>query len=151
MPETAAPAAPFQFDVEHAPSALIRRLSRRLRYRLDALLEPYGLTAVQWGVLAHLGHEDGLSQAQLQQRLAIEGATLTPIVQRLERDGWIRRCIDPVDRRRQQVWLTQQSRDRFVEIAQRVEGYRADSVRGMEADEVDKLSRLLARMEANLL
>src|SRR5438477_12065818 len=99
MVEPVAPSSPFASVVDHAPSALIRRLSRRLRYRLDARLERFGLTSVLWGVLAALGAADGLSQAELQQRLAIEGATLTPMVQRLERDGWIRRPSDAADRR----------------------------------------------------
>jgi MarR family transcriptional regulator for hemolysin len=140
-----------QVDVERAPSALVRRLSRRLRYRLDARLSPYRLTAVQWGVLAYLTHEDGQSQAWLQQRLAIEGATLTPIVQRLEREGWIRRTCDPVDRRRQLVWLTERSRELLPKLAEEVERYRQESLRGFSDAEADILSALLARMEANVL
>lgn len=141
----------FRFDTEHAPSALIRRLSRRLRYRLDARLERYGLTSVQWGVIALLGRQDGLSQGELQQRLAIEGATLTPIVQRLEREGWVRRTSDPADRRRQQVWLTDRSRGQMNEIAGQVEQYRLESMRGMSQQEIETLSSLLGRMEANLV
>jgi MarR family transcriptional regulator for hemolysin len=138
-------------DLDRAPSALIRRLSRRLRYRLDARLERYGLTSVQWGVLAALGQVDGQSQAQLQHRLAIEGATLTPIVQRLERDGWIDRAGDPVDRRRQRVWLAAKSREIMAEIATEVEQYRQESLRGFSDAEIATLSALLDRMEGNLL
>jgi DNA-binding MarR family transcriptional regulator len=141
----------FQLDVDHAPSALIRRLSRRLRYRLDARLERYGLTSVQWGVIAHLGREDGQSQAWLQQRLAIEGATLTPIVQRLERDGWIRRGSDPIDRRRQLVWLTPRSLEAMSKIADEVEKYRQESLRDFSDEEIAVFTAFLDRMEANLL
>jgi MarR family transcriptional regulator for hemolysin len=137
--------------VDHAPSALIRRLSRRLRYRLDARLERFGLTAVQWGVIAALRHEDGLSQAAIQQRLAIEGATLTPIVQRLEADGWISRTSDPADRRRQRVWLSDRSRAAAPAIEAEVEAYREESLRGFSAREAETLTALLDRMEANLL
>lgn len=138
-------------ELDHAPSALIRRLSRRLRYRLDARLERYGLTAVQWGVIASLDHEDGLSQAALQQRLAIEAPTLTPIVQRLEADGWISRTNDPVDRRRQRVWLSDRSRAAIPEIGAEVEAYRQESLRGFSDREIATLSGLLDRIEANLL
>jgi len=141
----------FQLDVDHAPSALIRRLSRRLRDRLDARLERYGLTSVQWGVIAHLGREDGQSQAWLQQRLAIEGATLTPIVQRLERDGWIRRGSDPIDRRRQLVWLTPRSLEAMSKIADEVEKYRQESLRDFSDEEIALFTAFLDRMEANLL
>src|SRR5207253_4904622 len=114
-------------------------------------LERYGLTSVQWGVLAALGQVDGLSQAELQQRLAIEAATLTPMVQRLERDGWIHRTSDATDRRRQLVWLTEQSRSRMPSIAAEVEQYRQESLSCFSDDEVATLSDLLDRMERNLL
>lgn len=149
MPERASAAPDLELD--RAPSALIRRLSRRLRYRLDARLERYGLTSVQWGVLAALSQVDGQSQAQLQHRLAIEGATLTPMVQRLERDGWIERAGDPLDRRRQRVWLARRSRESMAEIATEVEIYRQESLRGFSDQEIATLSALLDRMEGNLL
>ena len=77
--------------------------------------------------------------------------SLTPIVQRLERDGWIRRTCDPTDRRRQLVWLTERSRDQMPRIGEDVERYRQESLRGLSQEETDTLSELLARMEANLL
>ncbi|HZQ37117.1 MAG TPA: MarR family transcriptional regulator [Dehalococcoidia bacterium] len=140
-----------RLELDRAPTAVIGRLHRRMRHRLDHRLERYGLTGVQWTVLGHLGNEDGLSQAELQRRLAIEGATLTHIVQRLERDGFIRRSCDPEDRRRQRVWLSEKSRGLLPELAAIVAEHRAFVQRGLSADEVATLSSLLRRLEENLL
>ncbi|HLZ72583.1 MAG TPA: MarR family transcriptional regulator [Dehalococcoidia bacterium] len=149
MPISAEPAARFEMD--RVPSAVIGRLHRRMRHRLDHRLERFGLTGVQWTVLAHLGNEDGLSQTELQRLLAIEAATLTHIVQRLERDGFIRRSCDPEDRRRQRVWLSDKSRELLPALAAEVAEHRAFVQRGLDEHEIATLSALLRRLEENLL
>lgn len=143
--------APAHYEMDHAPAAVLGRVSRRMRYRLDARLEPFGLTGVQWGLLAHLANEDGRSQTALQRQLAIEGATLTHIVQRLEREGWITRTCDPADRRRQRVWLTDKSRERLPAIAAEVAAHRAAVQRGLSEAELETLRSLLGRIEENLV
>jgi len=144
-------ASPERFDVDRAPLALLGRLNRRLRYRLDARLDRFGITGVQWGVLARLHNEDGLSQTALQHSMAIEGATLTHIVQRLEREGWIYRSCDPNDRRRQRVWLTEKARSDLPAIADEVESHRTTAARGLSEEELTTLGQLLRRIEENLL
>lgn len=140
-----------RFEMDRAPSAVIGRLHRRMRHRLDHRLERFGITGVQWTVLGHLGNEDGLSQAELQRRMAIEAATLTHIVQRLERDGFIHRSCDPEDRRRQRVWLTEKSRALLPELGEIVAEHRAFLLRGLDECEIASLSALLRRLEENLL
>jgi len=142
---------PPPYEMDHAPAAVLGRVSRRMRHRLDARLEPFGLTGVQWGVLAHLANEDGRAQTALQRLLAIEGATLTHIVQRLEREGWIARTCDPADRRRQRVWLTDKSREGLPAIAAAVEAHRAAVQQGLSDTELETLRHLLGRIEENLV
>jgi len=151
MQMTTSSGSPTRLELDRAPTAVIGRLHRRMRHRLDHRLEGFGITGVQWTVLGHLGNEDGLSQAELQRRLAIEGATLTHIVQRLERDGFIHRSCDPEDRRRQRVWLTEKSRELLPELAGIVAEHRAFVQRGLDDHEIATLSALLRRLEENLL
>ena len=121
-----------------------------MRYRLDARLEPYGLTDVQYGVIARLGEQDGRSQGELQHAMGIEGATMTHIVQRLEREGWIRRACDPEDRRRQRVWLTDRAKTALPELTAVVLRHRAEVLSVLSDDETGQLARLLSRIEENL-
>ncbi len=138
------------YNVDSAPTAILGRVTRRLRYRLDGRLEAYGITGVQWNLLARLANEDGLSQTALQQAMGIEGATLTNIVQRLQPEGWIERTCDTADRRRQRVWLTEKSRQILPEISRQVEKHRRDVQRGLSESELLTLAGLLKRIEENL-
>jgi DNA-binding MarR family transcriptional regulator len=128
----------------------IARLARLLRYQMDEQLRSCGLTGVQAGLLNRLSRSDGLVQADLGRRMAIEPATLTGIVQRLEREGWVRRSFDPDNRRLQRVWLTEKARA-ALPLLQRVQlRHRRRVLSGLTAEELAILEALLDRVETNL-
>src|SRR5262249_14653669 len=120
------------------------------RHAFDALIEPLGLTGVQCGLLMRLELENGLVQAELGRRMAIEPATLTGIVQRLEREGWVRRCGDADNRRLSRVWLTDKARATLPELHKLQRRHRRRALAGLGADELDHLEHLLVKIEANV-
>jgi MarR family transcriptional regulator for hemolysin len=144
------PAATTVDALDRPPTARIARLSRRLRREFDELLEPYDLTSVQFGLLNRLSFSDGLVQADLGRRMAIEPATLTGIVQRLEREDWLRRSCDPENRRLQRVWLTEKAKAALPALRRMQVRHRRHVLAGMTADELVMLENLLDRIEANL-
>jgi DNA-binding MarR family transcriptional regulator len=137
-------------DLDRPVTARISRLARRLRHAIDTALEPYGLTGVQVGLLVRLERTDGLVQADLGRRMAIEPATLTGIVQRLEREGWLRRSGDPDNRRLQRVWLTDKARERLPALLREQTRHRRRALSGLSPVELTQLEQLLDRIEVNL-
>jgi DNA-binding MarR family transcriptional regulator len=137
-------------ELDRPVTARISRLSRRLRHQIDAVLDPFGLTGVQVGLLIRLDRSDGLVQADLGRRMAIEPATLTGIVQRLEREGWVRRSCDPDNRRLQRVWLTDKARETLPALQREQARHRRRVLSGLSAPELAQLESLLDRIEANL-
>ena len=59
-----------------------------------------GLTGQQRLVLRFLGESPGMTAGDLAQVLHLDPSTLTGIVWRLERGGFVRRAADPHDGRR---------------------------------------------------
>ena len=83
------------------------RLARLLRRALEAELAPLGLTAPQAAVL--LAVADGppqVSPAALADRLGMDRPTLSGVVGRLERDGWLGARTNPADGRSRLLRLT---------------------------------------------
>jgi DNA-binding MarR family transcriptional regulator len=80
--------------------------ARLLRRRFDSRVRDLGLTRAQWQVLGTVSKLEGLKQAALAERLEIEPITLTRLLERMEKGGWIRRVADKSDRRTRQVFLT---------------------------------------------
>jgi DNA-binding MarR family transcriptional regulator len=137
-------------ELDRFPTARVMRLARKLRRHFDELLEPHGLTSVQFGLLNRLASSDGLVQAELSRRMAIEPATLTGILQRLERDGWLHRSCDADNRRLQRVWLTDKARAELAPLRRVQERHRRRSLTGLTAGDLTQLETLLDRIEANL-
>jgi DNA-binding MarR family transcriptional regulator len=70
------------------------------------LLQPLGLTYPQYLVLLVLWQRDGASVKQLGERLALDSGTLTPLLQRLERQGLVERRRGDDDERVVHIHLT---------------------------------------------
>lgn len=144
------PHQPTADDLDRQLTARITRLSRLMRHGFDRALEPFGITSVQFGLLNRLSIQDGQVQADLGRRMAIEPATLTGIVQRLEREGWVQRSCDPENRRLQRVWLTDKAREAMPALLNMQAQRRERSFSGFDAEELTRLEELLDRIEANL-
>ena len=69
-------------------------------------LAPYGITPVQYAVLQVLWEKDGQSAKTISERLIIDSATITGLIDRLERDSLVQREASPEDRRINLVFLT---------------------------------------------
>ncbi len=62
-------------------------------------LQPFELTYPQYLVLLALWEEDGLSVSKLGHKLALGTGTLTPMLARMERSGWLRKTRSASDER----------------------------------------------------
>lgn len=90
----------------------------RLRQRVVAA---HGLSATALDLLTALSSEDGLPHRELAGRLGLSPATLTPVIDTLERAGDVRRERDADDRRVVRVYLTESGRRRRGTVADQVD------------------------------
>jgi MarR family transcriptional regulator, organic hydroperoxide resistance regulator len=79
---------------------------RRMRGRLDKALQGIGLRLGQYQILRELWESDGLTPRELADRLHVEMPTVTRTVQRMLRDGLVRRQAHPADARSVRICLT---------------------------------------------
>ncbi|WP_299507355.1 MarR family transcriptional regulator [uncultured Roseobacter sp.] len=80
--------------------------SRAITKAYASLLDDLGLTYPQYIVMLVLWEGDGLSPRELSRRLEIDRATMTPLIQRLEKMDLVRKTRDRADDRMLQVFLT---------------------------------------------
>jgi DNA-binding MarR family transcriptional regulator len=97
--------------------AVDHALHRRSK-RMEATL---GVTGPQRLVLRIVGRFPGLAAGQLAKLLHVHPSTLTGVIKRLEQQGFLRRRVDPRDRRRTFLGLTEKGRPLYVEIRGTVE------------------------------
>lgn len=84
----------------------VRRTARRVSQIYDRHLEPFGLSITQFGIMAQLRREPGLSIGELAVRMVMDPTSLTRGLKPLERRGLLRLDADPDDRRTRRLSLT---------------------------------------------
>ena len=89
---------------------LVNHLARLLARALYQKIAPHGVVPGQFPVLLSLWEHDGLTQAELHRLTDVEQATMANTLQRMERDGLVRRLPHSLDRRQAVVRLTPKAR-----------------------------------------
>jgi DNA-binding MarR family transcriptional regulator len=84
--------------------------SRAVQRAYGPLLEPLGVTYPQYLVLLVLWEKDDVPVKFLGERLALDSATLTPLLKRLEQQGIVVRRRDSEDERVVRIRLTEHGR-----------------------------------------
>jgi DNA-binding MarR family transcriptional regulator len=147
VPERADEARKPPAVVVDAPT--IHRLvgaSKRAQRKLAALFEPLGIYPGQDRLLSELWIEDGMSQTELIEQLSVEPPTVTGTLQRLERDGFVRREPDSENRRVSRVYLTDTGRNLEAPVREAWREIEAELVSGLSPTEREILGELLGRV-----
>ncbi|MCH4056597.1 MAG: MarR family transcriptional regulator [Lactobacillaceae bacterium] len=85
-------------------------------------LAPFHLTYAQYIVLLVLFQEEKISVKELGQHVGLDSGTLTPLLKRLEKDGWIKRERSQADERRLEIGLTTMAQRKKKSIFEHVRG-----------------------------
>jgi DNA-binding MarR family transcriptional regulator len=134
------------FVVEESVGYLVNYLAKALARALAERLAAHGAHLGQWGVLMFLWARDGQSQGELSRQVAIEDATMVRTIDRMERDGLVRRERDAQDRRRVNIFLTERGlalQDSLIPCAVAVN---ETATQPFTESEREQLSGLLRRM-----
>jgi len=137
-------------DLNDNIGVILATLSRQQRKRMDALLGDYGLHVGQDMLLMNVSEADGCTQNEIAECLGIQPATVTRMLQRVERNGLIERRKDPDDSRITRVYLTEEGRRQEQRLASLWENVEGDLVKGMTPIEQALLRRLLVQMIQNI-
>ncbi|MER6410005.1 MarR family transcriptional regulator [Streptomyces humidus] len=90
---------------------MVKQLELAARSRLDELVKPSGITALQYTALTVLERHDGLSAAQLARASFVTAQSIADLVRSLEGRGLIRRERNPRSRRELLILLTEEGRE----------------------------------------
>jgi DNA-binding MarR family transcriptional regulator len=143
------------FDVvEHEALLNIYYTANLIKKRADVFFRTFGLTDVQYNVMTLLtyqaGPDGGLNQVQLSDKMLVNRANITSLIDRMERAGLVARTAHSSDRRYNIIKLTAKGAKLFT----RVEPHYLEQVRqvmsGAAESEQKKLMAILEKVRANL-
>jgi MarR family transcriptional regulator, organic hydroperoxide resistance regulator len=129
---------------------LVRYAHRAFVKALAGELAPYGITTAEWTVFRVLWEKDGCSQVELARRMRIEKASLTSVLNAMERRGLLVRRRNGEDRRCTVLTLTQKGRRQRNELLSCATRINRRATTGLSRTQIATLRDLLVCATANL-
>lgn len=129
---------------------VVHDVARMMRWQFDRRASGFKLTRSQWSVLAHLLRTDGIQQKELAEHMDITAITLTGLLDRMEREGWVERRPDPVDRRAKRIYLTEKVAPVTKELRSVAREVRKSAMQGLSEAEQQQLMSLMIKVRSNL-
>jgi MarR family transcriptional regulator for hemolysin len=119
-------------------------VARTMRTYIDQRAREHGMTRAQWGALARLERQEGMTQAEMAENLEIQPISLVRLIDRLCLHGLVERRPHPRDRRANQLYLTEKGRTTLLHLAPLGKEIATDVLASLdEAGAADLLQKLL--------
>lgn len=124
----------------------VNLLARLLEQALRRQIADHGVVPGQFPALLALYERDGLTQAELCRLVRIEQPTMANTLNRMQRDGLVRRNPDPADGRRSLVRLSARARDLEQRLIGAADAVNAEATGGLTPTEAATLMDLLSKV-----
>lgn len=134
---------PTMYDARRHICFNLSRVMRHVHDYYEKRLSPFGLTPPQYFVFNALWMDDGISMSELGELVSLDGSTLTGIIDRMEKNGYVERKLNPNDRRSVLVFLTDKARDMGPHILEFAGEFDAALKKPFSKEEMDAFERVL--------
>lgn len=124
-------------------SYLLARASHQVSREFHARLKPYGLSVLEWRVLASLADTDGLSVGELADAVLYKQPTVTKLIDRMAAQGWVERRARTGDRRRVVIAMTARGQQVIQELLAQAKAHEAACLASYAPEEIEALKRIL--------
>ena len=123
------------------------KMHRKLASRV---LDEHGFHRGQPPLILALSHQDGRTHSDLAELMEVTPATISNMVKRMEKAGFVTRRQDAKDERVKRVWLTDFGRSKVDDLQETMQEMEQITFKDFSAEESAQLSRLLQKVIGNL-
>jgi DNA-binding MarR family transcriptional regulator len=138
-----------KWPIMHAIGSVFLTLKR---YR-QREVHPHGITLKQFYVLRQLKKEGILNPSEIAEMLFCDRPTATVVIKNMEKQGWVKRELDPDDSRRTNVTLKSAGQTKMREIARTLTDSKKGSFDPLSCftnREKEQFSKLLEKLNLHL-
>lgn len=135
---------------ENSLSTVIGKASRLLANRISKNLSDHQVTAEQWTILANLWQHNGQTQQSLADLSNKNKASITHLVDNLEKRQLVERRADDSDRRNKKIFLTEEGRALQEALSKIVKKTTKEATEGIDKKELKSVRKVLKKMVENL-
>jgi len=124
----------------------LRRAQIRMFQDFETEMNELGLTPGQLGALFLIEANRGLSQSELGLALGIDRSSVVPLIDRMQKRGWVRRAARASDRRAHALELAPAGVAMLARLMPRLEAHENRIAAGLTPAERKRLFELLAKV-----
>jgi len=124
----------------------IRKVIRAIDLHSKQLNKSSGLTGPQLLIMQEIAKVDGITAGQIAKTINLSAATVTNILDRLESRSLIKRVRNVKDKRRVDLFLTEQGKHLLVDAPQPLQEHFIKKFKGMEDWEQSQLLSSMQRI-----
>jgi len=125
----------------------VRRAQAKIFADFEAALASFDLTPGSFGVLTLIRANPGITQVALAAGFGVDKSTMSPVIVRLERRGFVRREVLASDRRCHALYLEASAEPQFLAAREKVRAFEASVAARLSRSEQRELARLLAKLQ----
>lgn len=137
--------------IDNTLPTLIGKASRLMSNHLSKSLAEYKVTAEQWAILNSLWTQDRQTQQQLANQTNKNKASITHLIDNLEKRQLVKRVIDEQDRRNKMVCLTPDGAELQAPLTKAVKQTMKQLTKGLDKKEMKGCRKTLKKLIQNLV
>jgi len=134
----------------HSISNLLVQVCKLRRNKSNALLSEVGIHGGQDILLYYLSMEDGQTISALVEKMCIQHATISTMIDRMESAGMIKKEKDASDKRISRVFMTDKGKVAYKEVVKIWKIMEANAINGLTQIELYALNEILPKVLKNL-
>jgi MarR family transcriptional regulator for hemolysin len=140
-----------KYDFETSVGFIVNVAAKTFQKVLDSeLRKNVGVTISQWRVISTLVLHPGLTQKEIADKVGIEGATLVPVIDKMEKEGLLKRKPDSKDRRVNRIYLTPKADSLWNSMTECALRIRKVSAKDIPEDQLKNTLETLRKISKNL-
>ncbi|VVC05396.1 Transcriptional regulator SlyA [uncultured archaeon] len=141
-----------KYDFESSVGFIVNAAAKTFQKALDSeLRKNVGVTISQWRVVAILILHTGLTQKEIADKVGIEGATLVPVIDKMEKEGLLKRRPDSKDRRVNRIYITPKADSLWNSMTECALRIRKVSTRDISEGQIKTTLETLRKISKNLV
>jgi DNA-binding MarR family transcriptional regulator len=129
---------------------LLAQVCQAYRGLSDTFMDQIGMHRAQATLLCGLFAQDGMTQSEIAEQLAVQGATVTNMLQRMEDADLVTRQRDPDDNRLVRVYLTDAGKNKELSLMEQFLKLETAIFEGLSQADRAALRQMLRRLLNNM-
>ncbi|MBL4930399.1 MarR family winged helix-turn-helix transcriptional regulator [Clostridium paridis] len=131
-------------------SYLFRVISIKLKNKTDSSISELGLNGEQGRTIGFINEHEGIIQRDLADFFHKKGASITSILQGLEKKGYIERRIPKDNEREKRLYVMPKGKELIETFNKRFQEIEGEVTECLSEEEAETLMRLLTKINENL-